>query len=281
MKNVVITVLAILVLGLGGYLVYDKVIDKDVNEEVKEENGKQESKDFDLVEAKKLIDKYISQTWFREESLEGALTESKKIVMAINSTKSKEIDYTYKEAFPDGKLENEQFLVEINNSISATCYESKDDKEIAYTYDDVNKTYKELFGEEQDLPKTKISEYTYRYAYSEKYDAYLSLSCECGVAYPTTTYYDIIQAIEVGDNLEVYLNYVKFEYDESSNNYYIRKRYDIGVTAEDIFDVTDEQRKQLYNRAIKEDLYETQKYKFTFKKNDSGYYLESIVNEVY
>ena len=33
MKNIIITILAILVLGLGGYLVYDKVIDKDVKEE--------------------------------------------------------------------------------------------------------------------------------------------------------------------------------------------------------------------------------------------------------
>ena len=30
MKNVIITILAILVLGMGGYLVYDKVIDKDI-----------------------------------------------------------------------------------------------------------------------------------------------------------------------------------------------------------------------------------------------------------
>ena len=52
MKNVVITILVILVLGLGGYLVYDKVIDKDVNEEVQEE-----SKEFDLAEAKKQLKK--------------------------------------------------------------------------------------------------------------------------------------------------------------------------------------------------------------------------------
>lgn len=40
-KNIFIIILAILVLGLGGYLVYDKVIDKDVKGEVKEESGKQ------------------------------------------------------------------------------------------------------------------------------------------------------------------------------------------------------------------------------------------------
>lgn len=43
MKNVIITILAILVLGLGGYLVYDKVIDKEGaatgNNEIKEEQN--------------------------------------------------------------------------------------------------------------------------------------------------------------------------------------------------------------------------------------------------
>ena len=39
MKNVIITILAILVLGLGGYLVYDKVIAKDEVTKEKEENN--------------------------------------------------------------------------------------------------------------------------------------------------------------------------------------------------------------------------------------------------
>ena len=38
MKNIVITILAVLVLGLGGYLIYDKVLNN--NEKCKEENGK-------------------------------------------------------------------------------------------------------------------------------------------------------------------------------------------------------------------------------------------------
>lgn len=46
MKNVVIIVLAILVLGLGGYLVYDKVIDKDVNEE----NNKEQKEEYTLLD---------------------------------------------------------------------------------------------------------------------------------------------------------------------------------------------------------------------------------------
>ena len=39
MKNVIITILAILVLGMGGYLVYDKVIDKEVDSINKQQNS--------------------------------------------------------------------------------------------------------------------------------------------------------------------------------------------------------------------------------------------------
>lgn len=38
MKNVIITILAMLVLGLGGYLVYDKVIDKEEKSPIEEGN---------------------------------------------------------------------------------------------------------------------------------------------------------------------------------------------------------------------------------------------------
>lgn len=50
MKNIIITILAILVLGLGGYLVYDKVIDKDVKEEVKNESNKKEKEEYTLID---------------------------------------------------------------------------------------------------------------------------------------------------------------------------------------------------------------------------------------
>ena len=46
MKNVIITILAILVLGMGGYLVYDK----DVKEETKEESSKQAKEEYTLID---------------------------------------------------------------------------------------------------------------------------------------------------------------------------------------------------------------------------------------
>lgn len=283
----IIVVLVILVLGLGGYLVYDKVITKDVKEEVKEDSSKQKSKDFDLVEAKKIVDKYISNHWQRENMFEGSITEEDKIVLAINYTESTKINYNCEEAFPNINMPegDDYFIIETDNFWGACVDNSAGDDhyyDLVHTYDEVNKTYKELFGNGQELPKKMVSLYTYRYAYSEKYNAYITLSCECGGAFPPRSYYDVIKAVEKDNTLEVFINYVNFEYDEERKNYHVRNRQDMGVTIETIMDITDEQRKQLYDKVIKElDEDEIKTYKFTFKKSDTGYYLESIVNEVY
>lgn len=65
MKNVIITILLIIVLCLGGYLVYDKVIDKKDNN-VKDNNkveenttNETEERDYNLDDAKKLMETYV------------------------------------------------------------------------------------------------------------------------------------------------------------------------------------------------------------------------------
>lgn len=79
MKNVIIIILAILVLGLGGYLVYDKVIDKDVKEEVKEESSRQEKEEYTLIDREnesiqflysyRSIDSYMDKKLYTTEIL--------------------------------------------------------------------------------------------------------------------------------------------------------------------------------------------------------------------
>lgn len=287
MKNIVITILAILVLGLGGYLVYDKVIDKDVKEENnKEQSGKQEGQNYDLAEAKKLLDKYtLDYFMFTKSLFNDNMTESHKIVIAIHHTKNSDINYTCKDAFKDGKFDGDQFIIETDD-FWGSCYDIEDsphaNKDI-YSYENVNKTYKKLFGEKQDLPKQLVSFYTYRYAYSEKYDAYIGLSCECGIGGGMIDFhYGIDKAIETNEALEIFVNYVEFEYDGINKKVYVSKKYDINVDSPDEFGVSEEEIEKLYNRAVKElNKDQIKKYKFTFKKNDNGYYLESIINEVY
>ena len=78
-KNIFIIILAILVLGLGGYLVYDKVIDKDVKEEVKEESGKQEEENKEIT----LDDLYGTYTW--EKSYGSGTNMKYKVTLVLNS----------------------------------------------------------------------------------------------------------------------------------------------------------------------------------------------------
>lgn len=283
-KNIFITILAILVLGLGGYLVYDKVFDNGVKEEVKDESSKQESKEFDLAEAKKLVDKYTLGFIYWPGIFEETLSEEEKINIAINYTNSTKVEYTCKEAFPNDKDDHGQFIVQVDD-FSATCYEMMEGDAYynkVYSYESVNETYKELFGDKKDAPKRVVSAGFNRYAYSEKYDAYFTLSCECGGAPTQDSYYDVASAIETNDTLEVIVNYIKFVFTEWDKKYSVSQNYNINVSAENVHDVTDEQIKGLYDRAIKElDKDEIQKYKFTFKKNDTGYYLDSIIKLVY
>lgn len=281
MKNLIITILSILVLGLGGYLVYDKALDKDVKEEVKEESSKQESKNFDLAEAKKLVDKYTLDFLFWENMFQGTMSEDDKIYLAIKYTESTNIDYTCSEAFPGSKFENGSYVFTQDNS-KGTCYDNNEYGE-EYTYDSLNKVYKELFGNNKEIPKKMISGVVCsKYAYSEKYDAYINVSGGCGGAYYQSSYYDVFSANETSDTLEIIINYVEFRFNEYDKKYYVSQNTNINVSVDDPHDVTDEQIKNLYDRAIKElDEDEIPKYKFTFKKSDTGYYLDSIIKEVY
>ena len=281
MKNVIITILAILVLCLGGYLVYDKVLDKDVKEEVKEESGKQESKDFDLAEAKKLVDKYTLNFLFWEKMFQGTMSEDAKMYLAMQYTNASEIDYTCKEAFPESKFENGSYVIE-ESDLKGTCY---DDYESAkeYTYNNLNVVYKELFGNRKEMPKKMVSSFLCpSYAYSEKYGAYIDVTGGCGGAYYQSSHYDVASAVETNETLEVVVNYIEFVFTEWDKKYSVSQNANINISVEYASHVTDEQRKTLYDRAVKElDEDEIPKYKFKFKKSDTGYYLENIVKEVY
>lgn len=273
MKNLFIIILTILVLSLGGYLVYDKVIVKNAEEPIKE-NNKVEENAYDLVKAKELVDKYTSSLSFWENRFEKQMTESDKIYLAMVNATSSDINYVCSEAFPEEKIEYGTVIIETEDFYGA-CFEGED----IYTYDSLNKTYKELFGNEKDIPKQLVSAGLFKAAYSEKYDAYIELSCECGGAPYPTSYYDVESAIEKEDTVEVIVNYVKFDYSFDSKIYSVANNSKINIIIEDAHNITNEQLKGLYNKALEQN--SELKYKFIFKKSDTGYYLESITKQLF
>ena len=261
-KNIFIIILSVIVLGLGGYLYYDKVIDKGVNEEVKEEVSKEENKEFDLAEAKKIIDRYSVDNFFMIKILNDKMTEDDKIILTIFNSETSNVNYSCGDAFSGKTEELERCSDPIN---------------IAYDYEKLNKLYKELFGNKQDLPKKMVSSGVSSYSYSEKYNSYMYLSSAGGYG-PIFTYYDVTGGIEKDGILEINVNYMTGELGEDDKRIYVENT-NINVPIIDDTNVTNEEIKNLYNKALSEN--EIPKYKFTFKKSDTGYYLDSIIKVIY
>ena len=62
-KNIVIIILSILVLGLGGYLVYDKVLSSYNKEDVVEKQNNKEM-NYDIISAQFIMDSFLNNKIF-------------------------------------------------------------------------------------------------------------------------------------------------------------------------------------------------------------------------
>lgn len=121
MKNVIITILAILVLGMGGYLVYDK----DVKEETKEESSKQAKEEYTLIDKEnesiqflysfRAINSYMDKKLYTTEYLKVEdRTQEEKYSIASNVF-TKEKHYTFDE--------NSQMIEVLDNKKIKNGYE--------------------------------------------------------------------------------------------------------------------------------------------------------------
>lgn len=179
---VIITILVILNLGLVGFIVYDKVI-KDSNiQEPNDEEAVVETK-YDLDSAKKLVDKYFVTTGFGT-SFEKFDENSKKAI-SVNNVRNSAFtfvlcDTVYKgnaESYPNGSY----FVYDLG-----LC----DGSAKAISYDDVNDSYKSLFGSSLEMSKSD-----YRFAvsdvvdYNETIDKFIFLNFNGGQdTYPEYSY---------------------------------------------------------------------------------------------
>ena len=266
MKNTIILILSILVIGLGGYVIFDKVVEKKngngINSPVAEEN-------FDLNSARVLINRYTKKNsgdFLFWQSLfdAGQMSDSQKVYIAFDNTKVTWMTYNCETAFPQGNYVSESQYSVMENS-NGICY----DGDKLQTYTDLSETYKELFGQDAVLPKTEVSVGFSRSKYSEKYDSYIGLSCECGGVSWQESYFDVVDAKLKGDNLEIFVKYAKFESD--SDAMYLTTDKTLKIIGNH-HDVTEEQLKDIYDKGI--DTLPT--YKFEFKKSDLGYYFNSM-----
>ena len=207
MKNVIITVLSIAVIVLGGYLVYDKVIDKEEknNNEIKTPESN-ESIDFDTVAAKKFIDELVDLKVFNifNQLSENGLTEENKLLIAIHKTSPQSI-YTCSDAFDMNTSNNMEYRPTANDHWG--CYSNQGIS--SYGYDLVNEQYKKLFGSSDDAKKVGIY-ITTAYEYSSKIDSYVSLTPYFGPIINNSYYYNIESAKITDNKLSIEISYLAY-----------------------------------------------------------------------
>lgn len=263
----IVVILIVLVLCLGGYLVYDKLLsnnnDNNTDNNITENNQEEtKEEDYDLVEAKKLIDNILSLDVYNilDRLSESGLTEDVKLSMAIVSTPAQQI-YTCNDAFD---VNTEYGGYRPTQTDRWAC-----DSNIAvdtYPYNDVNESYKKLFGSATVASKNGV--YTIMaYDYSSKIDSFVALDPQFGPIVGNLYYYDV-EAAQLIDNqliIEVsYLTYIYTTLDAEDFTYTIN---DIQYTA-----MSEEEISKAYNdnKEILPHL------TFTYEKENKNYVLKSV-----
>ena len=130
--TVLVVILLIIVVGLGGYITYDKLSSKDrIKDNIIE---KPEEKDYDLTEADKLVSIYAGLLTYREIDMEYDYKKH------INENYYKAM-IAYNNLSDDKKTVIKQ----------EPCGFEVESYEIEY--DDLNGSYKYLFGKNENLEK--------------------------------------------------------------------------------------------------------------------------------
>lgn len=187
-KNIIITVLILAVVILGEFLIWDKVV---VPNEVK---------DFDLVEAKKLVDKFYTDNYIVSSNVfKDGMTERYMLTMAFNNAKDKQKDTNCSELYTDKETDYEGIVVGDGTYCDGTV------KTVLYA--DLEKSYKGLFGNEIKLAKKSVGVINY----VKDENLYAFLSCRCGGGDLTQYIYDVKDATIKGSNLTINVYYDEYE----------------------------------------------------------------------
>ena len=269
MKKVIIILLCLLVLGLGGYLAYDKFfnkLDNNTEEEIVE-------KDFDKVEAKKIVDKYY-YGYVSNNLFTNGMTDYAKFYITLKDLNAKKVscDEIYENnsrAKKDESYGNSSYTVTLDSGLLAYC----DDTTETLSYEEVNKEYKYLFGKDQEVKKSSKKLFISTYDYDENGDKFVSLNCRCGMEFGPFQYssYVISSAKEYGNTLTLDVGYFEiktsdeekyYSYEISGNREFSRGDFDSPTFDSDFFNQ--------YSEKIP-------KYRLTFEKEDNHYVFKNLV----
>lgn len=259
-KNIIIVFLLVLVLSLGGYLIYDKLVLEDGTKIVAEETN-----NSDLILVKELVDKYYGlSTTHTSNIFNQGLTTELKMIMAFNSMR---FDSTRtSQTFSCDELYGNTYSGENGTYIiteAAVCEEST----YGISYDEINYYYKKIFN--QDMPKQAFRYGLDLYDYVNEY--YIYLNCNCSAFYYSVNYYEIKNVKIINNKLVVEVKYFEFTYDVEKKEFVAD--FDNTLTFDSMggFDNADtEDFKELMNKHY--DKIKTSK--MTFYLKDDKYMLE-------
>ena len=268
-KNIVIIILSVIILGLGGYLVYDKVIDKDVNNNNEEEtNVEHKEEDYDLALAKELVDKYYDA--YQAGSSFDNMDET---AMLKNAFFKAQKDYSCKELYEnDERATGYEFERDTGNPVSYRV--EIDDKthllcgyySHIVSYENMNKIYKELYGKNLEVEKQRFGYRPTTIYYDPKHDVFALSQFQGGSGYQEEKFYDVKSAKIVEGQLIIDIGYEIFTPCDGeklcSSNYLKAFTYNTTMNESDF---------------IKENLNDFDTYRFVFEKEDDHYILNSYV----
>ena len=283
-------------------LMFNKLLSMDSVMSDNNQSGNSGGMVMSNSDAKYLVSKYmqdINYYWYQPldvtNLLHDGLSDKFKVLITINnasnlfvSNEDHKIDLDCLKAFPNIKhvkldyTDNAYNYIFDSTDFGSTLCGIKDQNNYGgkYNYDDLNKVYKYLFGNDTNLPKTYISKALSFYAYSDYYKSYLYLQRWGGGPTYIYQYYDVSSVNEKDGDLEVNIKFLEFDYksiperviynSKSGMKYEYTQNQLYGV--EVYYDYAKEVLNEIYN---KENKY-LDEYKFTFGKVDNHYYLKSI-----
>ena len=267
-----IIILSLLVVGLGGYLVYEKVIAKDGNKgEEKEEL--EDKKTVDLTLVNELFDKYGFHT---------ELTDDTKMFIALNNIESALVSTSSCDTLYSNTIEKNygEYYVTLEVSNGRVNSGSCADSAKTYAYLNVNYVYKELFGTE--MPKKDFiyaNGMSYN-IYDYKDDNFIELNFNGGGYNPTRTLVGIKDAKIENGKLIVNVGSILLESDTDD---YMSDNFDSYVVSSDktIKYARDKVDSSTGNREVVKDIVENhydimEKTKYVFEEKDDHYILANI-----
>lgn len=176
-----------LIIILSEYLIWYKFIEPN------------ETKDYDLVKARALVDKFYSDNYIINDNVfKSGMTERYKISMAFNESK-KSKEYNCDEIYKDNEKDSDGIIVGDGTYCDGTVN--------GILYADLEKSYKNLFGNSSKLMQKSIGVFDY----IKDENLFTYLSCRCGGVDLTNYIYEVKDATIKGKNLTINVYYYESE----------------------------------------------------------------------